>query len=76
MIAADTASPPNAPSSERPVLWTPSRVLVTRSAAELPHGADIVARCEAAGVTDIHMLSGDRLPSLRGDDDRATYALA
>lgn len=51
-------------------------MLVTRSAAELPHGADIVARCEAAGVTDIQMLGGDRLPSLRGDADRATYALA
>lgn len=59
-----------------PVLWTPSRVLVTRSAAELPHGAEIIARCEAAGVEDIRLLSGDRLPPLRGDDDRATYALA
>ena len=61
---------------DAPVLWVPSRVLVTRSAAELPHGADIVARCEAAGVNDIQLLTGDRLPSLRGDDERATYALA
>ncbi|MCT7661403.1 spore photoproduct lyase family protein [Mycobacterium deserti] len=57
-------------------LWTPARVLVTRSAYELPHGSDIVARCEAAGVTDIELLSGDRLPSLRADNDRAAYALA
>ena len=59
-----------------PTLWTPSRVLVTRSASELPHGADIVARCEAAGVTDIRVLSGDRLPPTRADNDRAAYALA
>jgi spore photoproduct lyase len=50
--------------------------LVTRSAFELPHGADIVRRCEAAGVPAIEVLSGDRLPSLRADTDRAAYALA
>ena len=38
--------------------------------------ADIVARCEAAGVADITVLPGDRLPPLRADDDRAAYALA
>ena len=54
----------------------PARVLVTRSAAELPHGANIVARCEAAGVSDITLLTGDRLPPLRADNDRAAYALA
>lgn len=59
-----------------PTLWTPSRVLVTRSAAELPHGAEIVARCEAARVDDIRLLSGDRLPPLGADTDRAAYALA
>ncbi len=51
-------------------------MLVTKSAAELPHGADIVARCEAAGVSDITVLPGDRLPPLRADTDRAAYALA
>ncbi|MHA0287745.1 spore photoproduct lyase family protein [Mycobacterium sp. C3-094] len=59
-----------------PVLWTPQRVLVTRSAAELPHGAEIISRCEAAGVATIELLAGDRLPSLRGDDDRSTYSSA
>ena len=59
-----------------PTLWTPARVLVTRSAFDTPRGADIVKRCEAAGVTDIDLLRGDRLPPLRGDNDRATYALA
>jgi spore photoproduct lyase len=57
-------------------LWTPDRVLVTRSASELPHGAEIIARCEAAGVPHIDVLTGDRLPSLRGDDERSTYARA
>ncbi|MGE2717963.1 spore photoproduct lyase family protein [Mycolicibacterium litorale] len=59
-----------------PTLWTPARVLATRSAAETPHGAQILARCEAAGVPDIRVLSGDRLPPLGADDDRAAYALA
>jgi hypothetical protein len=41
-------------------LWTPSRVLVTRSAAERPHGRRIIDRLEAAGVSDIELLTGDR----------------
>jgi spore photoproduct lyase len=57
-------------------LWTPSRVLVTRSAAERPHGQRILARLEAAGVSDIELLSGDRLPNLRGDGDRAAFMRA
>ncbi|BBY29046.1 spore photoproduct lyase family protein [Mycolicibacterium sediminis] len=68
--------PISSPSSDAGTLWTPARVLVTRSAAELPLGADIVARCEAAGVADIDVLSGDRLPPLRAENDRAAYALA
>src|SRR5690349_17560792 len=56
--------------------WVPRRVLVTASAYERPHGARIVARCEAAGVRDIELLPGDRLPPVRGADERATYALA
>lgn len=64
-----------APAPTKPTLWTPARVLVTRSAFEQPHGANIVARCEAAGA-DIDLLRGDRLPPLRADNDRATYALA
>lgn len=51
-------------------------MLVTKSASELPHGAAIVARCEAAGISDIRVLSGDRLPPTRADSDRAAYALA
>src|SRR3712207_7387106 len=57
-------------------LWTPQRVLVTRSAAERPHGRRILARLEAAGVPDVELLGGDRLPNLRGDGDRAAFMAA
>ena len=62
-------------------LWTPRHVVVTRSAAERPHAQEVVARCEAAGVTDIEFLRSDRLSGLRvvgpdGEDERATYARA
>ena len=67
------------PLLERPTgsrSWVPKRVLVTRSAHEREHGRTIVARCEAAGVDDIRLLDGDRLPPLGGGDERAAYALA
>ncbi|GAA1457040.1 spore photoproduct lyase [Williamsia maris] len=57
-------------------VWTPARVLITRSAAEYPHTAEIIRRCEAAGVSDIDVMSGDRLTGLRGESERQTYALA
>ncbi|GAB2456811.1 spore photoproduct lyase [Jatrophihabitans fulvus] len=56
-------------------LWTPKHVLVTRSAAELPHGRRIVERCEAAGIEDIRLLDADRLPPVRGSE-REVYARA
>ena len=56
--------------------WTPEHVLVTRSAAEMGHGREIIDRCVAAGVTDVQFLDGDRLPSLRGGNDREVYARA
>jgi spore photoproduct lyase len=68
-----------APALEAPAptrLWTPKRVLVTRSAAERPHGQRVLARLEAAGVSDVELLPGDRLPNLRGDDDRAAFMAA
>jgi spore photoproduct lyase len=65
-----------ASASDTSTLWIPLRVLVTRSAFERPHGANIVARCEAAGVADIDVLAGDRLPPLRAENERASYALA
>jgi spore photoproduct lyase len=57
-------------------LWVPRRVLITRSAAERPHTAEIIARCADAGVDDIRFLPADRLTGLTGADERATYALA
>ncbi|WP_409330317.1 SPL family radical SAM protein [Trujillonella humicola] len=67
-------APVLAPAPSR--LWTPRRVLVTRSAAERPHGQRVLARLEAAGIDAIELLRGDRLPNLRGDDDRAAFMAA
>jgi spore photoproduct lyase len=68
---------PTRPSAPPPTrLWTPKRVLVTRSAAERPHGQRILARLESAGVSDVELLPGDRLPNLRGDGDRAAFMAA
>ena len=77
-VSTDNASP----TSPGPALstarrgWTPKRVLVTRSAAGLPHTAEILRRCEAAGVADIQLLTGDRLTGLQAESERQTYALA
>jgi spore photoproduct lyase len=60
-------------------LWTPRRVLVTAAAAALPHGQAMVERVGAAGVEDVTLLSGNRLPSLSAKTaggDRAAYSLA
>src|SRR4051794_41368340 len=77
------ATPIDAPSDplpdeplRRPTLWTPKRVLVTKAAAEQPHTAEILRRCEAAGVTDLRLLPGDRLTGLSGGSDRESYARA
>ncbi|WP_375401637.1 spore photoproduct lyase family protein [uncultured Amnibacterium sp.] len=70
-LSARASDPPAAPK-----LWTPKHVLVTAPAAGLPHTAEILRRCEAAGVTDIRMLSGNRLTGLKGETERETYARA
>ena len=56
--------------------WLPKQVLVTRSAADLAHGKQIIDRCESAGILDITVLAGDRLPSLRGGSEHEVYARA
>jgi len=80
LTAPDAPTAPSADASptrsRAPRRWLPKQVLVTASAFEQPHGREVVARCEAAGVDRIEVLRGDRLPSLRGADERATYALA
>jgi spore photoproduct lyase len=73
MTTAPTA-PPADPVHTR--LWVPQRVLVTRSAQEHPHTAEILRRCEAAGVEDVALLRGDRITGVRGESDRETYARA
>src|SRR3954447_2820754 len=67
---------PGAMPESRTRLWVPRRVLITRSAADRPHTAEIIARCADAGVDDIRFLPADRLTGLIGADERATYALA
>ena len=57
-------------------LWTPARALVTRSAAALPYGQEIIGRLQDAGVPQIELLTGDRLPNLRGAGDRAAFMAA
>ncbi|MCW2529019.1 MAG: splG [Pseudonocardiales bacterium] len=57
-------------------IWVPKHVLITRSAADLPHTAEILRRCVAAGVSDIRQLDNDRLTGLRGSSERETYARA
>lgn len=70
-VVADTAALPR---PHRP--WLPKQVLVTRAAAEQPHAAEIIRRCEAAGATDIVLLPGNRLTGLSGKSERETYARA
>ena len=79
---ADAAAPdaPGTPAgasraARGPRRWLPRRVLVTASAAQQPHGRAMVERCEAAGL-DVQLLRADRLPPVRGADERAAYALA
>jgi spore photoproduct lyase len=57
-------------------IWTPKRVMITAAAADRPHTAEIVRRCERAGVSDIDFLSSNRLTGVRGDTERDTYARA
>ncbi|WP_375425239.1 spore photoproduct lyase family protein [uncultured Friedmanniella sp.] len=71
-MSAATIDLPATPTPSR--IWTPKRVLVTRSAADLPHTAEILRRCDAAGVGDVTMLANDRLTGLRGETERETYA--
>ena len=73
--ALSDSAPAPAP-LRRPTLWTPKRVLITRAAAEQPHTAEILRRVEAAGVSEVVMLPGDRLTGLAGETERETYARA
>ncbi|MFD1721890.1 spore photoproduct lyase family protein [Amnibacterium endophyticum] len=63
--------------STAPRLWTPKHVLVTRSAQDEAHTAEILRRVEAAGVEDVRLLTADRLPTApKGETEREAYARA
>ncbi|MGQ7296912.1 SPL family radical SAM protein [Quadrisphaera sp. KR29] len=73
---AAAGGPAAALAARAPKRWLPRRVLVTASAAQTAHGQQVLERVRAAGVEDVQVLRADRLPALRGADERATYALA
>lgn len=56
--------------------WVPKQVLVTKSAAEQPYAAEIIRRCEAAGVDRLELLPADRLTGLSAGTEREAYARA
>ncbi|CAA9586192.1 MAG: Spore photoproduct lyase [uncultured Truepera sp.] len=66
---------PVAPPIQKPKLWLPKRVLFTADALEQPFGQQMLARMKALRL-NITELSGNRLPSLTGKDERETYRLA
>jgi len=68
--------PTNAPDPAATRRWLPKRVWITAAAAEQPHTAEIIRRCTAAGVTEIEVLSGNRLTGLTGGSEREVYARA
>ena len=54
----------------------PERVMITAPPPSSAHTAEIVRRCEEAGVTDIQTMPGNLLTGLTGANDRETYARA
>ena len=71
-----TATPLATPvSSAIPKLWQPKRIFFTADALEQPFGQRVLERVTSLGL-DVTELSGNRLPSLKGKDERETYRLA
>jgi len=62
-------------STAPPKLWLPKRVLFTADALERPFGQTLLKRMKGLGL-DVTELTSNRLPSLRGKDERETYRLA
>jgi spore photoproduct lyase len=73
-MVATLLNPSPHPTAHR--LWVPKHVVVTRSAAELPHTAEILRRVEAAGVDDVQRLKADRITSPKGETEHEAYARA
>lgn len=66
---------PTAPPTQKPKLWLPKRVLFTADALEQPFGRRMLERMNALGL-DVTELESNRLPNLRGKNERETYRLA
>jgi spore photoproduct lyase len=58
-----------------PRLWTPKRILLTRSARDLPAGREIARRAAERGG-EVIALGSDRLAIASSSDPRADYVLA
>ena len=69
---------PNKPSSTpqpKQKLWLPKRIFFTADALEQPFGQQILERVTALDL-EVTQLSSNRLPPLKGKNDRETYRLA
>ena len=60
----------------QPRLWTPKRVLLTRSARELPVGREIARRAAEAGAEVVELKSDRLLNVVDGDNPRDDYITA
>jgi spore photoproduct lyase len=70
-MRADLVPKPAPPSTRS--IWRPRRVLVTRSARDLPHGRAILERAAALGA-EIVELTNDRVTLITPEDPRRAYA--
>jgi spore photoproduct lyase len=75
MLSLIPDAPGSCTNSPKLRLWRPKRVFFTADALEQPFGQQMLTRmCDLD--LDVIALSGNRLPSLKGKDDRETYRLA
>jgi spore photoproduct lyase len=63
------------PATSKAKLWLPGEVFFTKSALDEPFGQAIHTRLTDLGV-NVTELTTDRLPSIRGKDERETYRRA
>jgi spore photoproduct lyase len=75
MLSLIPDAPGSCTNSPKLRLWRPKRVFFTADALEQSFGQQMLTRmCDLD--LDVIALSGNRLPSLKGKDDRETYRLA
>lgn len=70
---APTLTPKAAPLKQK--LWLPKRIYFTADALEQPFGQRMLSRMKSLGL-NVTELGSNRLPSLKGKDERETYRLA